>query len=764
MELQDLHDDLAAFADDDQDLIIERSGDVLLVRGGKEISFRVVSDGVSNWFVHLNGDVIPYRRFLSHNVAGLDVLAERLATRRTPVAGFIDGPAYLTTVSNDPRAGRALDLLRTQCDTGPAFAAQVVFLTADAGFGKTAVLREFQARQARQFVEGTASFVLWHVDLQGRQLLRLSEALMGDLGDLRVSGLWMPGIVRLLRHRLLVLAVDGFDELAAEQGSTDALGALALLVQELRDSGTIVAASRRTFFDTDDYVVRAGVLHRSGAFDCEFDELRLSPWTREEVVAYMGRAEFEDHSFADPGATYDAIVAELGENTHPMATRPFLISQMIRALLLYDLSPSEFLRGVGDDPLKGVGTVVRAFVNREVASKWRQQDTGEPFLTADQHMRLLGDVAEEMFRSQTDRLDLDVVEAITSLLLEEWKTDPARRQQVIEMVKMHVLLTVPPDGNYRMRGFDHPEFRDYFAAQALAVHLARLDSDADRLGLGALLSAAPLTDATARYAAGLVDRTDLRIRTIISGLATLVGEEWRPTHLQSNVGTMIPYLLDQVAFSDRIDVDARVIYSSLVFENTTLTNVTIRNGTFANTSFVGVDWRGVVLNSCDLGDLSVDSTVGDGETAFLDCKIDSVRLLKEGEEEQREFAPDRMTRLLGDLGIAMSVDAEPVTEPAVADGEARRMVQRLLRVFRRTTSLSDATVDRRFRADASRVLNELIPLMVEYGIVREKPWRGSGHGRIWVLTATLEEILRADGSQKGKFSEFWRAVDKLDGS
>lgn len=33
---------------------------------------------------------------------------------------------------------------------------------------------------------------------------------MGDLGDLRVSGLWMPAILRLMRHRTLVLAIDGF--------------------------------------------------------------------------------------------------------------------------------------------------------------------------------------------------------------------------------------------------------------------------------------------------------------------------------------------------------------------------------------------------------------------------------------------------------------------------------------------------------------------------------------------------------------------------
>lgn len=86
------------------------------------------------------------------------------------------------------------------------------------------------------------------MDLQGRQLLRLREALAGDLDDLRVVGLYMQSIIRLIRYGYIILAIDGFDELAAEQGSTDALGALAHLVSTLKDSGAIIAASRRTFF------------------------------------------------------------------------------------------------------------------------------------------------------------------------------------------------------------------------------------------------------------------------------------------------------------------------------------------------------------------------------------------------------------------------------------------------------------------------------------------------------------------------------------
>ncbi len=53
----------------------------------------------------------------------------------------------------------------------------------------------------------------------------------------------MPAVLRLMRQRSIVLAIDGFDELAAEQGSADALGALAMLVRDLQGRGVVIAAS-----------------------------------------------------------------------------------------------------------------------------------------------------------------------------------------------------------------------------------------------------------------------------------------------------------------------------------------------------------------------------------------------------------------------------------------------------------------------------------------------------------------------------------------
>ncbi len=760
--LEEIRADLAAFADDDEEVVVDKQGHALFIRGGEEIGFKLATTTDGGVLVEIEDERVPYIQFLSHRLGRLDVLAERILSKRTRVPAYVDGGAELQSLSLGPLSGTAMALLREECADPPPFAARVIFVTADAGQGKTALLRQFQAQQAEDFLAGKGSFVFWHVDLQGRQLLRLSEALMGDLGELRVPGLWMPAVVRLLRHRVLVLAVDGFDELAAEQGSTDALGALALLVQQMRDSGTIIAASRRTFFDTDDYLRRAGLFGRVGAPDCEFDQLTLCEWGAAEAQAYLGDVRIEERKFSRPNQVYQRMVEELGDPEHPMLTRPFLLTQISRGLLLYGIEPADFLRGV-DDPLKGVGTVIERFVEREVSEKWKQKDTGEPYLTKEQHLRLLSDVAEEMFRSQKPRLELEVVETIAALLLDEWTIEPMRRQQILDMVKMHVLLTPPPDGDHRFRSFDHPEFRDWFTAYAMKGQLDRL-ATGDQHDLGGLLSVAQMTDATARYAAALVHRDEDRVRRMVSRLTELVANEWRPTYLQLNVGTLVPYLIDGIQFHEGLEIQASAVYSSVVLEGKKLRHVHFRNGSFVNSSFVHADWRDVVFEQCNLGEITLDRDGKYKDVVIRESHIDRVSVMVGDEEEVREYAPDRIDAVLVGLGIAVGSGDREEAHPAetMVEGETRKDVNRVLRTFRRTTILPESLLERRFHRSIGRIRDEILPLMERHGVVEQRIWRGRGTQRAWALTRSLEDIQRADGNERDAMGEFWSAVDDLD--
>jgi hypothetical protein len=760
-DFKEILDDIAAFADDDEDVVIDRDGGCLFVRGGQETQL-LFSQADDKMLVEVEGNQIPYAKFLTHHLAQLPVLAERILSKREPVVPYVDSTVVLKSSGMEEKECTALEAVERQTRTSPAFLSRVVFITADAGQGKTALLKEYQQLQAKRFLDGHANSLFWHVDLQGRQLLRLSEALMGDLGDLRVSGLWMPAIIRLLRRGSLVLAIDGFDELAAEQGGTDALGALALLVHQLEGQGTIVAASRRTFFDTDDYIRRAGMFTRA-ASDCEFNEIRLEEWSQDNGLEFMREVTHEGRGFTAPENTYEEIASELDSQTHPILTRPFLLAQVSRGLLRYEVPVADFIRGM-HDPLKGVGTVIEAFVDREVTEKWKQQETGEPFLTKEQHLRLLADVAEEMFRAQRATISVDVLETVTSILLEEWDVEPARRQQVLDMVRMHVLLTPPGDDQFGERSFDHEEFRDWFTAYALKDRLLRL-GEGNVARSQDILSIAHLPDATARYVCSLFERTPELVSNILRGMSRIVKEELRQTYLQANAGTLIPFLLDGIRPDERIEVDADVVFSSLVHENKHLSNVTFRAAVFSNASIGGVNWTNVELIDCNLGEITFNAESVFHDVRFVDCEIDGVRFMGQGEtDELREYSPARIARLLRGHGVEIvdSAEEKTVSAAVTVDGELRKLVRRLLNTFRRTTFVMDETLQQRFRGDTKRVKEEIIPFMDKLGILEKRPWRGSGRHDAWGLVRPLEEVERGDGDPDHPLASFWEAIDQAD--
>jgi len=581
---------------------------------------------------------------------------------------------------------------------------------------------------------------------------------MGDLADLRLSGLWMPAVIRLMRRGYLVVGVDGFDELAAEQGGVDALGALASLVSQLRGRGVVVAASRRTFFNTDDYLRRGGMVRRGVPHPCQFDQMELNAWTERDVLSYFERAEFDGARVEDPSAMYEAILTVLGgDRTHPLITRPYLVTQIARASVLYNASPEEFLHAP-DDPYSGVAAVVSAFVKREVSEKWKVRETGEPYLTEEQHLRFLADVAEEMHRNQKDRLHIEIIETIATLLLEDWAIDNGLRPQIIEMVRMHVLLIAPSGSDQTQRMFDHPEFRDYFIAYALKERIAFVMDGGGTRDLVRFLSISQLSDSTARYVCSMLERTSDGVSSFLESMERALADEWKPTYLQQNLGTLIPFLIDGVGFPSPVTFTGKVVFSSLALEGSKIANFTFKDGTFVNASLRGVQWRDVTLESMALGELQLDKDSGFSNVVLSRCTIEGVRVQTGESDETREYAPARIRRELENHGLAFATEELPIDEAAaVADSNHVRLLRKLLRMFQRTTIVSDEVLRARFGSDFGPLESQLMPLLVEHGVLDKKKWRGAGNHQAWTLAVSLDDFLAAEGSD-APHAEIWQAL------
>ncbi|WP_164709776.1 hypothetical protein [Euzebya pacifica] len=759
MDESAIQEDVAAFADNDEDVLIDARGTLIYVVQGREeeVRLRPTADGLR---VEMDDTTtVSYSTFLGRHLGRLDILAERLLQRKERDPFFVDGPASLEDSESHGELGSSLNLLSDQCSDPPAFATRLTFITADGGHGKSVLLREYMHRNANSFLRGTSPYLFWHVDLQGRQLLRLSEALMGDLGDLRVAGLWMSGILALMRHRLLVLAVDGFDELAAEQGSNDAFGALSTLIHQLDGGGSLVAASRRAFFDSDRFAHRSGLLTRNMATACEFSELHLHPWGPSHALEFLTAVEFEGSGFSDPSVAYDDLRSELGGADHPMLQRPFLLSQVAKGMLMTDLSAHRFLNG-RNDPLKGVQNVVEAFVEREVTQKWKVRETGLPYLSDEQHMAILGDVAEEMHRAGTDRIPLDIIETLASVRVDDWGIDRTLHPAIIDMMRVHVLLHSSDGG--RTRSFDHPEFQSFFLAVALKDHLLNAARGESIRPLRNHLRIDQISESTASYVASLAELSKEDTLQLIDSLSAIIRGQTRPTLIESNIGTLLPALIDGLSLGNK-EIECPALFSSLAFAGKHLRAVALRHANFVNVRLERATWHDVTLSDCNLGELTILAECILESVSMVNCHIDGLIVVDHDGQEKRAYSPEHMVSLLHQQGIQW-VDKEGTArvdeEEPHEDSRALKDAHKLLRHFHRSTILSSMDIERKYgNLDH---LDSVLSLLEDNELLIPQRWRGKGSGRLWRMATSVEDLLKAeDGKGLPSQVAFWAGVRAL---
>lgn len=756
-KLLKIRQDLQSFADTEEDVIIEANGHVLFTRSGILYDIRLISDpDDERLYIEFDGKRIKYQDFICKEIAQLDIFAQRLLDKRETVEPFIEGPSSLRTPWNSIN-GKALQLLQDECDEALFSGTKVTFITADAGHGKTALLKEFQRWQALRFKNGESNYLFWHVDLQGRDLVRLAEAIMYDLGELRIRGLYFSSILTLIKNRNIILAIDGFDELAAEIGGESALGSLSSLVKEMDGKGTLIAASRRTFFDTQDYLKRTEFLKGHISANCFFYELKVLDWTKENAVEYISYFSNE------PENLYEELLKHFKDPSHPILARPFLLSKLVD-LVIEEPGGTNTLNELLDEMNgnnEGVSTIVESFIRREVR-KWKDRDhvTGKPYLNFDQHLSILATIAKEMWESQKDYISLDEIEIYGAMLLDDWKIEESLKPTIIRMLQSHALLIPMNDGSEQLRRFDHLEFKNYFLGKSLGKIITR----GEILTLKKFLHLGQLPDSVPQYMLSLLKPTE--VKHYLKLFQDIIEKEWKPTHVQSNVGTIIPYLLDRHSLDERLVFNGKVTYSSLVFENKAIQNATISFGTFINISLKNVQLDNVQFDQCSFTEIRFDlSSVNRfNNVTISNSKIESIQIISDGEIIETAYSPTRIQELLYMRKIgSSSQDAIPSVEKR---SEFKALINKFLSKYHRTIFQYESNLEENnyYGSATKKIINEVIPFLVEYNIISEvdnKTIKQRG-GRAYRLNYDLKELLEADGESNNKNLEhFWNEVDKV---
>lgn len=254
-------EDLTSFADlgtsvetDGSGFYLTRNGESLRVAAEEGAGYIVMrSDGSS----HRYADA---RQLLMHEVfANIPKIArnqeillapQKVEGRPVPIKTRVTqvfGEVSEFSVNDTPWA--TLDRwLRDRQATQGAAATDLLLIDGPAGVGKTTIVRETALLRAKAY-DGTAPLIL-QIASRGRVLQNISDLIAFVLQDVR-SNLTVSQLMPLMRHGLIILAIDGFDELSDPNGFQTAWSGLNSLLEGARGQATFLLAGRETFVSTD---------------------------------------------------------------------------------------------------------------------------------------------------------------------------------------------------------------------------------------------------------------------------------------------------------------------------------------------------------------------------------------------------------------------------------------------------------------------------------------------------------------------------------
>jgi len=758
MDISDFRRILAAFADAPTNIDLSKGRLVVQLREDELIEAAVSSRG-GMLYVTQDGEEATAEIWIVKYIARLHFLADRLLSYLPNEGHFVrPGGELLDELDRSPdekeiQVPDAMQSAFEILNRRPGGTSTVLYLTSDAGEGKTTLINQMALAQAQAYKEKKTDWLLLPVSLGGRPFLRFDDVVVGTLMNrFRFQLLYFEALVELVRMGFIVLALDGFEEMFIERASGDAVSALGSLMQTLRSSGSVLIAARKAYFEYRSLQTQSRLFDALGNGSVSFARLALHRWDRRMFLEYCDK-----RGVSEGEQIYDTISAKLTPR-HSLLTRAVLVKKLIdvvelakdRQALLEKLAS-----GTTEDYFR---EFVRTIIEREVHEKWinKKGDPPQPLLSVAEHVELLSLVAQEMWTNGTEVLSAEMLGVVAELFCEGRGKPVEVNRQVVERIKDHALI-VQGDGAKDAFAFDHEEFFQYFLGEGLG----RLVAVTNMAELRDMLRKGPLPNRTLDVGVHSTNRLNPDMKALVTVLNAASRSEGPASFTRENAGGLVVRLLDKVP-GDGVVIDT-MTFPSDALKGRELRGAVLRKCYFQPTSLDGTSLVNCQFESCDFERLEFAAAT----------KIENVRLANSKCQcvlpwgsDSLVYDPGHIHSLLVRAKFVLVTDQG---QPEVAVAEAGEMeeelvvAERAFKVFLRSTYVTDNTFRGKMGEKGPTFFSKVLPALEKAGIVREVTYTGGGKQRSFRLSTqfhVLSEALRGCG---GRFDAFLRLVKDSQG-
>ncbi|MCY4372777.1 MAG: pentapeptide repeat-containing protein [Spirochaetaceae bacterium] len=752
MEYEEFRRVLTAFADKPANVDLDRNE--LLVEIRDETIQASLYKRPGDLFVEENGETCRASSWIVNRIARLPVLADRILTQISNEEYFIE-PAgrLLDRMERSPEDAETIlaevsPTILSLLNERPAGTSTGVYLTSDAGEGKTTLIHSLAHYQAQKYKEKEADWLILPVSLGGRTLLRFDDVIIGTLvNTLRFPFLYYEAFVWLVRMGVIVPALDGFEEMFVEGQAGDAVTALGNLMQLLQSEGTILIAARSAYFEYKNLQVQVPLFDSIREQSADFARVHLVRWNRDRFIKYAAK-----RGAVDGVTLFEEVADKLGKR-HPLLTRAVLVRRLIdvasdsgdRVDLIENITNEGYFENF-----------IESIIAREAREKWidRSGDPARPLLKVSQHRELLAEVALEMWVSETAVLKSDIFDGIADLYADACGMDVRTTNQIRERIRHHALIVPAADTGKSYR-FDHDEFFHFFLGEAVAHTVDR----GDVVNLRRVFRIARLPELSVDVAARVVFSNDRGGRKAIDTLNTACATEPRASFVKDNSGSLSMRLIDCACDAGQF------VIKSMSFPVDSLRSRTIRNVEFRDCYFQRTDLTKTDISSCDFrncqfGQIDFSGLVGIRQSKMEGCEVFSV---VRSVDETAIFAPTVIERILQQKGFEVSVRRQEGNGNGVREITPDRhlvLAERICRAFLRSTGVNEHTIRQRLGREAGAFFDTILPTLMDHGVVVEVEYRGSGQQRRFQLGVPLDAVQRSIEQANGSFELFVGGIGK----
>lgn len=720
MNIDDLKRILIAFADDATDLDLAEGQLIVQIR--EEILQATVEQVDGELYVcEDGGEQMPAFRWIVQRVARIPLLARRVEDNVVEEPHFVtpsgrvldrletDPTDHEKTIVNVPEA--ALNLLSNR----PAGTSTVLYLTSDAGEGKTTIINWMAREQARRYKEKKSPWLLLPISLAGRTFMTFDDIVVAELvNKMRFQLFYYDAFLELVKLGVLVPAFDGFEEMFVEGSSGEALSALGNLINDLDSSGTVLIAARKAYFEYQNFAAQAKFFGNIQNISVSFARIGINRWKDSQFLEYAER-----RGITHGDAVYARIKDRFGVG-HPLLTRAVLVKRLVDTAI--DGSVEVVIENLlGTEPKDYFYQFVNTLIEREAAQKWidRSGTPHQPLLTVKEHHSLLASIAQEMWISSSEVLRGEHLNVIAELFAANLNKPSGILRQVIERIRQHAMI-LRVSGKEDAYTFDHEDFRRFYLGEALG----------DTLMLGSLreiekfIERASLPPETCDAALQVLMREQGDLHGVLRSLQLLVDSAAPTSYTIENAGSIGIQLLESLSFGAGVTVRG-FSFPNDALKGRRLDRIRFRDCHFQDTSLDGADLTKCEFTECTFYSLDLPENLDAGDSQLEET---DVLVITRSGESTTIFDPAKIAAELSLAGFDLKEkDKHRVSQQSTLEpDEDTQLAERGLRTFMRSTQVNENVFRQKFGKDANHFMKDVLPKMVEKGVLQEVSYKGGG--------------------------------------